>query len=136
MATTAYGVNHPLAVKLWAKKLYQEALKETYAARFMGTSKNSLIYERDETSKSAGDKITVGLRMQLTGAGIEGDSTLEGQEEALTTYDDSLLINQLRHAVRSDGKMSEQRVPFSIREEAMDGLKDWWADRIDTAFIH
>jgi len=136
MATTAYGVNHPLAVKLWAKKLYQEALKETYAQRFIGTSKNSLIYERDETSKSAGDKVTVGLRMQLTGAGIEGDSTLEGQEESLTTYDDSLLINQLRHAVRSDGKMSEQRVPFSVREEAMDGLKDWWADRIDTAFIH
>lgn len=136
MATTAYGVNHPLAVKLWSKKLLREALKETYISRFIGSSKNSLIYEKDETSKSAGDKITVGLRMQLSGAGIEGDATLEGQEESLTTYDDSLLINQLRHAVRSDGKMSEQRVPFSVREEALDGLKDWWADRMDTAFFN
>ena len=32
--------------------------------------------------------------------------------------------------------MSEQRVPFSVREEARDGLADWWADRIDTAFFN
>lgn len=32
--------------------------------------------------------------------------------------------------------MSEQRVPFSVREEAMAGLRDWYADRIDTAFFN
>jgi N4-gp56 family major capsid protein len=45
-------------------------------------------------------------------------------------------IDQLRHAVRSAGKMSEQRVPFSVREEARQGLQDWWADRIDTAIMN
>lgn len=136
MATTAYPVNHPLAVKLWSKMLFKEALKETFASRFMGTNKGSLIYVKNELSKSAGDRIRVGLRMQLSGNGVQGDGTLEGQEEALTTHTDDLFINQLRHAVRSDGKMSEQRVPFSVREEAMDGLRDWWADRIDTAFMN
>ena len=34
MATTAYGTNHPLAVKLWSKRLMREALKETYIGRF------------------------------------------------------------------------------------------------------
>lgn len=136
MAETSYGVNDALAVKLWSRKLFQEALKETYAERFIGTSTNSLIVRKDETSKSAGDKITYGLRMQLTGDGVQGDSVLEGNEEALTTYSDSLFINQLRHAVKSAGKMSEQRVPFSVREEAMSGLKDWLADKIDTGFIN
>lgn len=136
MATTAYGVNHALAVKLWSKRLMREALKETYASRFMGTSKDSLIYVKDELNKSAGDRIRYGLRMQLSAAGIQGDSTLEGNEEALTTYTDNLMIDQLRHAVRSDGEMSEQRVPFSVREEALDGLRDWWADRIDTSFFN
>ena len=27
--------------------------------------------------------------------------------------------------------MSQQRVPFSVRDEALSGLRDWWADRID-----
>jgi hypothetical protein len=44
--------------------------------------------------------------MQLSGAGIQGDSTLEGNEEALTLYRDTVLIDQLRHAVRSGGYSS------------------------------
>jgi len=136
MANTSYGVNDPLAVKLWSKRLMREALKETFVSRFMGSSKDSLIYVKDDLSKSAGDRITVGLRMQLSGAGVTGDSTLEGQEEALVTHTDNLIIDQLRHAVRSGGEMSEQRVPFSVREEGMDGLRDWWADKIDTGFFN
>jgi len=136
MANTNYGVNDPLAVKLWSKKLSVEALKETQAAKFMGTDSGSLIQIKDETQKSAGDKITYGLRMQLTGAGILGDGTLEGNEEALTTYSDSVLLNQLRHAVRSAGRMSQQRVPFDVRMEALSGLRDWWADRFDFAFFN
>lgn len=108
-----------------------ESLKATWLSKFMGKTPNSLIQIKDETTKSAGDKITYGLRMQLTGAGVQGDGTMEGNEESLTTYNDALTIDQLRHAVRSAGRMSQQRVPFSVREEALSGLKDWWADRID-----
>lgn len=136
MATTSYGVNDTLAVKHWSRSLMQEALKETYFGRFIGTSKDSLICRKDNLSKDAGDKVTMGLRMQLTGDGVEGDGELEGNEEGLTTYSDAIFINQLRHAVRSSGKMSEQRIPFSVRQEAKDGLKDWFAGRFDTAMFN
>ena len=133
MASTQYGTNHGLAVKAWAKKLWVEALKETRYAQFKGsTGQDSLISLKSETSKEAGDRVTQGLRMQLTGAGVAGDGTLEGNEEALVTYNDAVVIDQLRHAVRSSGKMSEQRVTFDHRMEAKDGLRDWWSDRMDT----
>ena len=136
MAQTSYGVNDPLAVKLWSKKLAVEALKQTWASKFFGTDSSALIHIKDETQKSAGDRITYGLRMQLSGAGVQGDGTLEGNEEALTTYSDNVLVNQLRHAVRSAGRMSQQRVPFDIRQEALSGLRDWWADRLDQSFFN
>jgi N4-gp56 family major capsid protein len=136
MATTSYGVNDALAVKLWSKKLFVDSLKKTFFNKFLGKGSNSLIQIKDETSKGPGDRITIGLRMQLSGDGVQGDGTLEGNEEALTTYSDNLLIDQLRHAVRSSGKMSEQRVPFSVREEAKAGLEDWWAGRMDTWFFN
>lgn len=101
--------------------------------RFAGPGTGSMIQIKDETQKSAGDKITYGLRMQLTSAGIQGDGTLEGNEEALVTYSDSILINQLRNAVRSAGRMSQQRVPFSVRDESLSGLRDWYADRMDAS---
>jgi len=136
MATTAYGVNNALAVKAWRRKLFVEALKQTWLAKFMGKDDRSPIQIMNDLQKGPGDRITIGLRMQLTGAGVAGDGTLEGNEEALTTYSDNFVINQLRHAVRSDGKMSEQRVPFSVREQARLGLQDWWADRIDTSLFN
>jgi N4-gp56 family major capsid protein len=136
MAQTAYGVNANEAVKLWSRKLMREALKQTYASKFMGTGSDSLCQILDDTSKGPGDRIRVILRMQLGGAGVQGDGTLEGNEEALVTYTDDVVINQLRHAVRSAGKMTEQRIPFSVREEARMGLQDWWADRYDTWFFN
>jgi N4-gp56 family major capsid protein len=137
MSLTEYGPNHPLAVRLWAKRLWVESLRECFIDRFIGTDgKNSIIMLKDELKKSAGDRVTIGLRVQLVGGGVQGDNTLEGNEEALATYNDTIIIDQLRHAVRSKGKMSEQRVTFSVRQEAMDGLKDWWSDRIDTWFFN
>lgn len=128
---TAYGVNAPEAVKLWSRKLDREALKRTYAKRFMGTGSNALIQIKNEIGKGPGDTIRITLRKQLKGRGILGDANLEGNEEALTTFTQDLKINQLRHAVRSEGQMTEQRIPFSIRDEGMQGLADWWAERWD-----
>lgn len=136
MANTNYGVNHPLAVKLWSKKLFHEALKTTWIYRFLGTDTNSVIQIKDDLRKSAGDRVRCGLRMLLSGDGIQGDGTLEGNEESLVTFNDDIFIDQIRHAVRSEGKMSEQRVPFSVREESRMGLQDWFADRLDTWFFN
>jgi N4-gp56 family major capsid protein len=136
MANTSFPLNDPLAVKIWAKKLYRESLKQTWAYKFMGKDSSSIIQVYDELEKSAGDRITVGLRMLLTGVGIAGDSTLEGNEEQLQFYSDNLTINQLRNAVRSGGRISDQRVPFSVREEARFALQDWMADIIDFGFVN
>ena len=136
MADTSYGVNDTLAVKLWSKELEVEALKKTYFGKFIGSSSGSLIQKRSETKKSAGDKINFGLRMLASGAGVQGDGILEGNEESLTTYADSVLIDQLRHAHRIAGKMSEQRVPFNLRSECRESLSDWWSDRLDTCFAN
>lgn len=136
MAVTNYGVNANEAVKLWSRRLAREALKATYIQKFIGEGDDSVIQLRNDTKKSPGDRIRVTLRMQLTGDGVSGDTPLQGNEEPLTTYTDDFVINQLRHAVRSAGKMSEQRIPFSVREEAMSGLRDWWSDRMDTWFFN
>jgi N4-gp56 family major capsid protein len=135
MATTQFGVNHPLANKLFSKRLYRESLKATWFSKFMGKGGDSLCVLNPEL-KQVGDKLTYGLRMLLSGDGVQGDATLEGNEEDLTFYSDSIFIDQLRHAVRSSGKMSEQRVPYSIREEARMGLSDWLAEQLDSAFMN
>jgi N4-gp56 family major capsid protein len=135
MSATEYGTNAPEAVKLWSRKLAREAYANTWFKKFCGESDNDVITIQEDLKKEAGDKLTTTLRMQLNGAGVVGDATLEGQEEALTTFTDSFEINQLRHAVRSKGKMTEKRIPWKHRAEAMQGLRDWWATRLDRWFF-
>ena len=137
MATTTYGRSDSLTVSLWAKKLESEVLKETFATRFMGTTSGSLIHKKTETSKGDGDRVTFGLRMQLSGAGVTEAQVLEGNEEALTTYSDALVINELAHAVKvaSQNTVDAQRVTFDLRDEAMSALTDWFAGRIDQTFM-
>lgn len=136
MADTVFGVNHPLAVSVWSKKLDVEAFRQTFIGKFIGDASTSLVQEKTDLKKSAGDNITCGLRVQLQGDGILGDATLEGNEEAMQFYDDKIAVDQLRHAVDRGGRMTEKRVPYDLRNECMVGLSDWWAQRMDVAFFN
>lgn len=136
MSVTSFATGDPLAVKLWSKKVSVEALKATWVFKFMGKSDNSLIQIYDDTQKGPGDRIRIPLRRLLTGAGVQGDNTLEGNEERINYFYDDVFINQLRHGVREGGRMSKQLVPFSVREHARLSLQDWWADRMDTWFFN
>jgi len=137
MSVTSYGVNDALAMKAWSRKLAVEASKATAIAPLIGTTANSIIHMKEELNKDKGDKVTFGLRTQLNGAGVTEGEALEGNEESLTTYSDSLYINELAHAVRvkNEGTIDVQRVPFSLRQEAKDGLRDWYADRMSNTFF-
>lgn len=138
MATHTIGVNDALAVKLWSNRMDVEALKETTAYEFMGTGAGSLCQIMTETQKGAGDSIKWGIRMLATGEGTTENETQEGNEEGITRYSDVLLINELGHAhrVRAEGTIDRQRVPYNMREECYDSLKDWSADRVDTWFFN
>ncbi|MCA6114250.1 N4-gp56 family major capsid protein [Bradyrhizobium sp. WSM 1738] len=138
MSVTSYGVNDALSNKLWAKKLNLEALKQTYFGRFMGEGSSNMIQVKTDFEKSAGDELTIGLRVQLEGDGTTEGQVLQGNEEALSTYSDKFKINELAHAVRVRNKntIDAQRVPFNLRSEAKDGLNDWFSNRFDTCMAN
>lgn len=134
MSMTEFALNDPLAVQRWSTSLAVEAAKLSYFGPMIGTGKDNLIVMKDELQKGAGEKVTVGLRMKLAEEGIEGDNIIEGHatgEEALVFFNDSLFIDQLRKGTKSKGRMSEQRVPYSMRKEGRDALAVWWAEEID-----
>lgn len=136
MSQTAYGVADPEARKAWEKIVAVETLAKTYIGQFIGKDDDSLIQERGDLAKDKGDAVTIILRAQLQGRGVQGDALLKGNEEALTTYTDKVVIDQRRHAVSAGGKMSRQRVPFDVRKNCMDALSDWASDLMDTSFFN
>lgn len=132
MAETYFTTDNALTKKAWDEKLFRDSVKESYFEKFMGESASSLVHVKSQLEKSQGDKITFGIRMRLTGAGVTSSGTLEGNEESLTTYDTSVLLEEYAHAVRDRGPLTRQRAMFSIDAESKAALKDWMSEKIDS----
>jgi N4-gp56 family major capsid protein len=138
MGSTDFGVNDTMAVKLWSRTLSVQALDATDIKPLIGDDKNSIIQLKTELGKGSGDNVKFGLRIQLQGAGFSENDVAEGNGEGLTIYSDSLTINELGHVVgvKAEGTIDQQRVPFNMRDEGRDGLKDWWAKRFSVSFFN
>lgn len=136
MAVTDFGTNNESTVKLWSKVLTHEAFAETFIQRFIGDGRNSLLWEKDDLSKAAGDRIRIPLRLLMDGVGVTESEILEGQEEPLRFDTDDLLINELAWATRWHGTIASQRVVYDMREEGMSGLATWFAERFEDSFLN
>lgn len=131
MAKTSFATDNALVKKAWEEKLFRDSVKESYFSKFQGSSSDMICQTKEQLTKDQGDKITFGLRMRLSGAGVTSGQILEGNEEKLTTYDNSVTLEQYRHAVRDDGALSRKRAMFSISEESRMALKDWMSEKVD-----
>jgi len=133
MAETYFGKNDALTRKIWAAKLFKEAMQDIFLTKFMGKSEDNIIQVKTDLTKEKGDKITIGLRMRLTGSGQSSQTgiTLEGNEESLVFYDFGVELSEYGHAVRARSKLDLQRPAFDLRTEMKDALKEWLSEKME-----
>ena len=113
-----------LTVQQWDDKFYKEYLEENRFKREMGTSSNNIIQLKSDLTKKKGDSLTYALINRLSGAGVVGSATLEGNEEEMDSRSFKLTVNKLRNAVRV-AEVDEQFSAISLRMGAKEVLKDW-----------
>lgn len=122
MADTSVATG--LTVQQWDDKYFREYLGWNKYAKYMGTSENSIIQVKEDLTKKKGDSVTFALVNRLTGAGVTGSSTLEGNEEAMDTRSHKVTVDQIRNAVRVP-VLDEQFSSISLRNAAKPTLQDW-----------
>lgn len=122
-----------LRPELWQKSLYKDVIDGLYFSEnnLMGKDDNNIVQIKDELQKSSGDTITLPLTAKLSESGITGDSELEGNEEAISSYSESIVIDQIRHAVRLTGLLDEQKNAYDMRSDAKAKLKIWLQEFIE-----
>ena len=135
MPKTKFLTNDNLTRKRWARDLFQLVLPAIEFNTLVGKSSSDIVQSRTELGKGMGDQITFGIRLPLTGAGVIGDNTVEGNEEKLRFKDFNMTIEELNHAVDTGGKMEEQRVPYDLMAEGRDALTDWWGDKLSDLMV-
>jgi len=142
MANTAIATSHGMSMEQWNASLYETYQELTFWGKFKGTDENSPIQVKRDLQKSKGDTVTFGLAGTLVGDGVTGNTALSyttttgigsGVEEAMVFYDQGVVIDQIRNGVRIAGAMDEQRVAFSLRNQAKMQLTEWMARNEDAA---
>ena len=132
MALTNFGLLTNEQKTVWAMDLWKNARNEAFITKFMGKGPNAMIQHITELKKSeTGARAVITLLADLTGDGVAGDRTLEGNEEGMQTFDQVIRVDQLRHANRHEGRMADQRSIVEFRENSRDVLAYWLADRLD-----
>jgi len=132
MALTNFGLLTSEQKTVWSMDLWRQARNQSFINRFLGKGPNSLVQHITELKKSEkGARAVITLLADLTGDGVAGDRTLEGNEEAMQTFDQVIRIDQLRHANRHEGRIADQKSIVEFRGNSRDVLAYWLADRID-----
>jgi len=132
MALTNFAGLTQEQLTVWERDTWQMARNNMFLNRFLGTDENSMIQRITELTKTKkGARAVLTLVNDLVGDGTAGDRTLEGNEEALTSDDEVIQLDQLRHANRHKGRMAEQASVVRFREQSRNKLAYWLADRSD-----
>jgi len=140
MATTTIPAG--LVPQIWERRLWVEAAGKIFFNKFAGeevptgdtTSANSfanIVHINTDLTKEPGNTITFGLAYQLSGIRVSGTSTMEGNEEAISFYSQSVTLDRVRNAILWDEVLQGKKSPYNLRNAAKVLLSDWLANKID-----
>lgn len=132
MAKTDFTLLTSEQKTVWSRLVWKAAREKSRVMQYAGKGPNAIFQRITELTKDErGDRAVISLVTDLEGDGIMGDYDLEGNEEALKAYDETITIDQIRNANRTAGKMAMQKSVINFREQSKDKLAYWLADRID-----
>jgi N4-gp56 family major capsid protein len=119
---------------IWDSDFFSEYVRKNQFAKYMGTSTGSLIQVREDLTRKAGDTVVFPALRRLVGAGVTGNTILEGNEEILNLRSLNLTVSAFRHAV-AVSDWDEQKSVVDLREAAREALMTWELEKMRTDII-
>lgn len=119
-------------VTQWDDQYFLEYVRESRYARYMGPKRNEIFYVDSKGMDEPGLVHTFSFIGKLTNAGVTGEGTLEGNEEALDNYGMTVTAEWLRNAVKLS-KRQKGLSALDLRAAAREGLMRWSKEKLRDA---
>lgn len=123
------------AVTRWRKRFAIEATAARFFEIVVGPGKDSIIQRLTNLEGQRGDTIKIDLKYLLKSAGVSGDGTRAGNEEQIQYARQDVVLDSLWNGTIDEGKLRNQAVLYNFREESMESLADWHADKKDEEIV-
>ena len=119
---------------IWDTEFFVEYVRKNQFARYMGTQMGSMIQVREDLTRKPGDTVVFPTVRRLVGAGVTGNTILEGNEEILNARSLNLTVAAFRHAV-AVSDWDEQKSVIDLREAAREALMVWELEKMRNDII-
>jgi hypothetical protein len=134
-----FSLSDASAKQAWSTKYLNQYVAESGLKPYMGMDDKAIIRVVRDLSKTKGDLLHVPYVGVLTGAGVTGGATLEGNEEALPNYSCSVRVGHVRNAV-SVAESEAIKTELDLANMARGSLLTWSTNKLRndlvTAFQH
>lgn len=124
--------------QVWQRDYFQEYVRESMFKPYMSNAdknKGGIILTKFEDLKEGGKTINVPFIGKLSGSGVTGSQTLDGNEEQLTNYNMPISIDWRRNAVRVPQSES-YKTEINLLDAARDALMVWEAEKFRDDIIN
>lgn len=123
-----------LTPQIWDGSFFAEYVRKNRFARYMGKTETSMIQLKDDLTTKNGDSVTFATIRRLVGAGVTGNTVLEGNEEILDQRSMKLTVAPIRHAV-AISDWDEQKSSIDLRNAAKPALTNWSMEKMRSDII-
>lgn len=123
-----------LTPQIWDKMFFAEYIRANRFRKYFGTTEDSLIQVKDSLTTKNGDTVTFAAVRRLVGAGVTGNTVLEGNEEILDQRSMKLTVAPIRHAV-AVSDWDEQKSVIELRDVAKTSLRNWSMEKLRSDII-
>jgi N4-gp56 family major capsid protein len=123
-----------LTPQIWDSQFFAEYVRSNRFFKYIGTNETSMFHAKSDLTVKNGDSITFAAVRRLVGAGVTGNTVLEGNEELLDARSMKLTVAPIRHAV-AVSEWDEQKSVIDLRNAAKTALKTWAMEKFRSDII-
>src|SRR4029077_20299588 len=118
----------------WSSDFWVEYIRENQFTPYFGTSIDAMIQLQTDLTRKPGDSVVFPTVRSLVGAGVTGNTVLEGNEEILNARSLKVPVGVIRHAV-AVSQWDEQKSVIDLLNAARQVLKNWAMNKLRADII-
>ena len=119
---------------IWQDTFWTEYMRENQFAPYFGNDMNSMIQLQTDLTRKNGDTIVFATVRNLVGAGVTGNTVLEGNEEILNDRSLNVPVSVIRHGV-AVSQWDAQKSIIDLLQAAKPVLKNWASNKLRSDII-
>src|SRR6185295_17648913 len=123
-----------LTPTIWSSDFYTEYLRENQFSPYFGNTMDAMIQLRTDLQSKNGDSVVFASVRNLVGAGVTGNTILEGNEEVLNARSLKVPVGVIRHGV-AVSDWDAQKSIIDLLQAARPALKNWASNKLRADII-